>query len=750
MDRQEIYINNSPVDLFDSISIPLNFNVADIRDPSKRNASYSKTISIPATKNNNLLFTNIFEVNKTIYTTDETINFSPDFNPNLKASCLVYINSILQMSGYIQLINITKDNGSMTYDCVIVSDINNIFSDIGDKKLTALDLSKYTHILNKASIINSWDTSIKVNGTTTPFSFGSGYVYSMVDLGFTDGTEYNVSEWYPSIFAKTYVDQIFTEAGYTYTSSFFNSDLFKHLVVPHTRTSITMSQTQIDSYLFKATNVSYTNSGFSNIQCNTEQWDLGSNYNTSTYKYTASKIGTHIFDFKGQFTKLKPEARFITLQVKVNGSTTYDGSFEMIGSSGDLSLGIYGIPLSIGDYVEFFAGVSLTMTGVSAPYYSIDNFSVANRITNTTITEGVEYDLSLATPLSITQKDFLLSIITMFNLFVEVDKNNEKNLLIEKRDDYYLLGTTIDWSDKVDISKPIEVKPLSEISAKEYIFTYKEDKDFWNEEYTKETNEIYGVHSLEIANDFQKEVNTNKIIFSPTPSVGSTNHNRVVPTFVTLNSQGVFVPRDTNIRLLYYKGVLPCTTWKLKSTLNGNTNYTIYPYMGHFDDPNNPSEIDLNFGVTKKVYWNLGQSMNKNLFTFLHEKTITEITNKDSKLVTLYMRLTPRDIYEFNFKNNVFIKESYFIVNKIIDYDFVNNETTKVELLLLTQAPAYVFTSTPSPSYNDPAKDILEGGRNELRSVSATSLYTSVEGGRNELRNIGATSTIILIEGGRI
>ena len=45
------------------IPISINFVLADVREPDKRNASFSKTISLYATNEINKLFENIFEVN---------------------------------------------------------------------------------------------------------------------------------------------------------------------------------------------------------------------------------------------------------------------------------------------------------------------------------------------------------------------------------------------------------------------------------------------------------------------------------------------------------------------------------------------------------------------------------------------------------------------------------------------------------------------------------------------------------------
>ena len=55
----KIYINDEQIDLKDDVSIPLNFNIADIREPEKRSTTWSKTVILPGTAFNNNLFSNL-------------------------------------------------------------------------------------------------------------------------------------------------------------------------------------------------------------------------------------------------------------------------------------------------------------------------------------------------------------------------------------------------------------------------------------------------------------------------------------------------------------------------------------------------------------------------------------------------------------------------------------------------------------------------------------------------------------------
>ena len=167
--------------------------------------------------------------------------------------------------------------------------------------------------------------------------------------------------------------------------------------------------------------------------------------------------------------------------------------------------------------------------------------------------ELIQYNSCI--PANIKQKDFVTSIVRMFNLIIEPSKDNDKTLLIEPRDDYYNAGAIKDWTYKLDVSQPIEEQILGETQNKKTILKYKDDKDFYNEDYRTITGDIsYGQYDYYIDNDFitgEKKIET---IFSPTPIVGIYNNNVAtkfaIPKIVKTRSVQPQEFTDHNIRIL--------------------------------------------------------------------------------------------------------------------------------------------------------------------------------------------------------
>ena len=232
------YLEYVEVDLYEDIPFTLTFNIADIRNPDKRNGSYSKTVRLPGTDTNNALLGNIFE-----------IDIDGSYNPNIKALAYIDIDSIEQFRGVLQLLQINRTRDFIEYEVSVYGNAGSLFLGVGNKFLNELDLSAYNHKRTSANIQNSLTTSIIKNGSTfdnftgsitTKFPNGQpdgiGYMYPILNDGsqqfglignFTSG------ELTPAIYAKQIIDSIFESVGYTYRSDFLNSSFFKKLIIPY-------------------------------------------------------------------------------------------------------------------------------------------------------------------------------------------------------------------------------------------------------------------------------------------------------------------------------------------------------------------------------------------------------------------------------------------------------------------------------------------------------------------------------------
>ena len=211
--RTELFLNNTRVDMMEEVQASLNLMIADIRDPKSRKGSFSKTIKLPASKTIDKLLGGIFDIAEDIQTTG-IINFVPDFNPNLKCTAILYADGLEQFNGIMRLLSIDRDQqnfAKIIYNVILTGDVSNIYSAMSDKKLTELNLSQYNHTYDKATQQATW----------TSVNYGSGYVYPMINYGHNaNSNAWHVADFLPATYLKTYIDAIFLDAGFTYTSTF--------------------------------------------------------------------------------------------------------------------------------------------------------------------------------------------------------------------------------------------------------------------------------------------------------------------------------------------------------------------------------------------------------------------------------------------------------------------------------------------------------------------------------------------------
>lgn len=746
----EIFINNTQVDLSEDISIPLNYAIADIREPQKRNTNFSKTVTLPGTASNNVLFSHIWDIGVSLISSGNT-NFNPTYNPNLKADVLVLQDGNEVFKGFAKLDNIVNVNGKVEYEMSFYGNLANIFTTLGESKLSELDLSEYDHTYNKTNQVNSWDTSIIKNGSTyVNFSGGNptgeGYLYPLIDYGFTNGSTFDVKHFFPAVYVKTIIDKIFAQAGFQYTSNFFNSTFFKKLVIPFNGTTLKLSDSQIQNRQIRASNnstitlqntaVGNTTIAFDN-DTTAPNSDPGNNYNTSTYKFTAANSGTYLVTFYvscsakhvntvspttnnanilGWFqirnTATSPQTIYNTVGVGfvaansnlsanlVNLIVPFGTNNIVNGASTQTAT--YGVQwqgfLNAGTTLECVFQPSGNSPYVGGGYANINldtNSYFQVKLADTQILEGDTLQVNQVLPENIKQSDFISSIFKMFNLYIDQDNTVTNKLIIEPRDDYYASsgGTTLDWSYKLDYSKAYETKPMGDLESKNYIFTYKDDSDYYNETYKKKFNETYGIKEYEIENDFLKSDIKNELIFSPTPLADYIGIDRVIPKIFIVDNNGQPKPKPGNIRILYYGGVKNTSQPYSYVASSGVTTQTTYPYVGHLDDPLNPT-LDLNFGAPIEVFYTTQNYTNNNLFNKYWKKFVQEISDINSKIFTGYFYLTPLDVLKLDFKNFYYFEGDYWRLNRVFDYNPNQMSVTKCEFIKLIEYPTFVPTNT--------------------------------------------------------
>lgn len=363
-------------------------------------------------------------------------------------------------------------------------------------------------------------------------------------------------------------------------------------------------------------------------------------------------------------------------------------------------------PIREGEQIRFFFiryaynSLAPVPTTYLTPFTTISSeLNITQLVYGSTI--GIEQNL----PSNIKQVDFLNGIIKMFDLYLELDKYKPNTFRFEPRDQYFNKYQKIkDWTLKLDISQPITSQITSNTQARKNLFTYTQDKDYYNSVYESNTNTIFGQLEFDINNDFISDENDITPIFSPTPmTLLSGSNNIYLPVFYNSNNGNNGGFSGINIRILY-ANKLPITTDIFK--FNGST-FSFYPYMSYCDDPLNP-QYSLNFGQISAFYSSYNETSN-NLFYNYYQNLMIELSDKNSRIVNAYFNLNSIDISQFYFSDLIFMRidadENYYRVNKIIDYDPSLSVSTQVELLLAND-----YNIVPTTNNVAPKSKLSSGG----------------------------------------
>lgn len=737
------------VDLFDDVPMPVNKSIVDIKEPEKRNSDYTLSITLPGTANNRRIFSEIDNLNRTTINST-TQNYNPDFNPNLKSEAIILKRGVEQMRGYLQLTEIPINDEDVTYSIIIIGKLANLFQDLGESMLTDLDLSAYDHQWTYTNVANSWATYIiKNGGTYNNFDVsgnpnGEGYVYPLID----NGTSVNAQElsydltktMYPSIYVKQIVDSIFASVGYRYDSDFFDSVTFKKLIVPFTGGNFIMTAQEVTDRTWNVNNsadVVYTTAttaavspvfkfDFDTIVQDTTP--NGVDITNDLVTIASGNGGEYAINIKGQ-VKVKnvsgstiPGSANLGLVVDVtrirNGVRTiqnYNVSYATAGMSNGASITAYldftttPWDLRANDeiYIEF-AWYGL----IAANWFEVtflEGFTFKSS-PNSKYYYGQTININSALPTEVRQADFLIWLFRMFNLYLVSDKLDPRKLIIEPRDDFYT-SDIVDLTNYLDVSQELLIQPMGVLDFRRLEMSYKTDTDEYNSKYQNLYREAYSTKRLEVTNDFLRQTQKVDCGFSASPLANATTHDRIYTKIRKVDppTQAQDLP-SFNIRVLFYGGLVnTATNWTLTYIDNGtgySNNQVDFPYCGMLDSVSNPQN-DLGWSMPKGINYGIGTTLytNANLFNKYWRKTIEEITDKDSKLVTGYFKLSENQFNNLDFRKIYLIDKQYYRLY-VIEHDITSYNPVKIQFLKLKQAPLFILESG---SGNGGSGEVLNG-----------------------------------------
>ena len=718
MDRI-LEIGEYQIELMDEDLVPVTKSVYDVQDPNQRKSHFTKSIILPSSRVNNQVFSGYFDASMFI---SSNVQFDPFYNPTKKVKATYYEDSLPVITGYCQLVNINKTKELIEYELIIYGENADFFKSIEGRKLSDLDMSEFDHVYTQSQIASSWSNA-------------SGYVYPQVKNGRQTDVIVNtiqiadywkVSDYDLWFFVKTLWDKIWEEAGFRYYSEFINTDAFKKLVYKGNSNGMVRTDTEISNSLCA---YSITTSGLFPFNTNGSTFNLYTNNDIifdvveqdglSQYDDTTGILNVDITADYDIVLNLNPVLK------NVSGGTLPSGSVfsfsVLLVTTSNVIAGVitheHVLTSSLANNASIQINVQNEKIGqllTSATNYKwvVKNQSGGTEVSidNSRFDIFLTKDYGLGDTINVnsllssemTQKDFVMGLIKMFNMYIEpyYFKANDPNsggyltYLIEPRDNYYT-SEIIDWTYKIDYNKEFTVMPIGGAKEKFFKFTYDLDKDYYNNLYNQRNGRVFGDVNVDVQNDFLQGTKDVKIPFSlmvvAKNSDPKQGQYRPLATDLKDDVNKGFRNDKSKPKIMYYNGLLTGDAWDFGDDGVGTNRTTrlTYPSLSTFDNTTDPDN-DLCFATPQEVFYTNenGQVVvcNQGLYNKYHKKGLEEVNNKNSKMLECYVNLTPFDVHNLSLRPIYEIDGNHYRLYEMSDYN--GKETTKCTFLKLTPIDA--------------------------------------------------------------
>jgi hypothetical protein len=668
------------IDLYPEESISLTFRFTDVQKFDTK-GSFSKEFRVPASDTNSLFFGKLFNANET------------GFDFRRKVDAYLSVDTLPVSTGHIQMRKVyTIGDTFSEYELTFYAETPDLATVIGDKKLRDIDA------------LDALDHEIDFDEVTdTPADRG----FFLLDRGQRwsqegqPGTRPVLNANFPpfppdlspAVRARYLFDNIISEAGFTWEGWQGNTTLADRLdqyYVPFVINRFIQHEGNPQDEFFRLgldADVTGINQEFF-FPSFQEVYDTGNNVSGSifTAPYTgqfqfrlwakATRDITAIFSQQWIQQQLMRNGQLLvsagvsTLQVSQQTITTSYLSDPILLNQGDTvqyrikksSSLVYDLK-GTSDY-DIQSGTGWEIADASFPYSGQDMVYKRN---------APDYK----------QIDFIRDIVKAHNCVVIPDRNEQGKLFIEPITTFIGTGASLDWTDKMDVSKDVTLMPTTDYQSRNLLFTYKAGGEFNSQFYLKDAGRVYGdykvegytVNPSERPNDFAQGDNKIELGMQSTPCSAIPGTNIIIPKFTSESGEFV-VP---GVRLLFNSGTADIILYD-DVTAAAPVNATVF-LLNHYENtfPDIADE-DLNFAPEDPLYIGPVQTYN-NLFNRYFRAYLNEIYDASARVMIAYFKLNIGDITQFTFADKIFIRDSYWRILEINGYVMGADDVTQVTLM---------------------------------------------------------------------
>jgi hypothetical protein len=456
MRKVQLYINDQRVDLFDDENISLTQTIKNIQDVSKIFTDFSKSFTVPASKNNNKIFEHYYN-----------FHIFDGFDSRIKAPAKIDINDVPFRYGRVRLDGVEMRSGkAYSYKITFYGNTVVLKDLMGEENLGALStLDAFNQTYDASNI----EAALKADPSTAhivaPLITHSQRLYydSNEDILNTGnlhkGTNQHGVYWKELKYAirvHKIVEAIEERYGFTFSDDFFSTtnlpyyNLFMWL---HRNKGPVTSIDQDQTYTKQITGWTTTQGSNSFVTSN------------AVYLQDASTITNFRFDLDVSGAITSPYSISITRNnVEIfSQSGIVSANYEVDLLYAAQSGASYQVTISYSDAITFADAIWTVVSGVNQDQYSTGSFSAP---------ASFEFVITDQIP-EIKVIDFLSGLFKMFNLVAEV--GNDNVITVKTLDNYYDEGNLINLTSYIH-SESHSVD--STIPYREISFAYEDTESF--------------------------------------------------------------------------------------------------------------------------------------------------------------------------------------------------------------------------------------------------------------------------------
>jgi hypothetical protein len=626
------------LELFEDENISINSSIQNINDISKVFTDFSQSFTVPATKNNNIIFKHWYEN-----------SLDSGFNATKRKDAYIELDTLPFRKGKIQLEKASYKKGDIdNYTLTFFGSLISLKDKFNNRFLRDFDFSAYNFTYS-GTLVKNRVTSGLVNDVKFPL-ISSLNVWQYNTNGTTqnnydiqkNATPISYLDLFPAMRVSKILDAIRLQLGITLSGSFLSNAKFTNAFLWLKNTD-TFAQKGTDNKIFFQSKSSTT--GTSSI------FDLSTNTLNFTQPISPAYVSKNYIDI--DFTsgsgiafnfsvykngvKLTEQSAFTSpsgFPIRLDISFVDSGAYTFyISSTSVLTLtSVYTFEINSGSGVSI--DVVVTQTAESVSHTTFNTLNVGDYMPE------------------LKAEDFFSGLLKMFNLTCY--SYDGSTYYIEQLEDWYSAGQTYDISkycqtDEIDLER---VKPYKTIN-----FKYEESENIIATRFLSQSDIPYGNLKYQVDNDGDEY--SIELPFENLPFFKFSNTNLQVGAVIQADLKA-YIPKPV---ILYDYGVI--------QTLSGGQ------YFHFFDGTSSSPVTTYNlFGqdtlvssAVNTINWGAEQSSftdkiePNSLFQNYYSAYLTNTFNQKARLMKIKAILPIYLLSKLALNDKIVIRDKRYIIN---------------------------------------------------------------------------------------